>query len=98
MDKYRLQAKTKSSGTAYLCWFLLGCHYAYLGKWGIQIIYWLTLGGLGVWAFIDLFLIPGKIRRYNEKIFRQIDQIDKREHQKNLEMIMANNAGKESNL
>lgn len=57
--------KNKSTGTAYLLWFLFGLHYAYLNKWGWQILYWLTLGGFGVWAFFDIFTIPGKVHRYN---------------------------------
>lgn len=83
----------KSTGTAYLCWFFLGCHYAYLGKWGFQILYWLTLGGLGIWAFIDLFLIPSKVNGHNFIIASQIDQIEKREqedaHIRNMAMLQA---------
>lgn len=81
MDKYQLQAEVKSTGTAFLFWFLLGAHYAYLGKWGVQILFWLTLGGLGVWLFIDLFRISGLVKRYNANIFRQIAELEKREKQ-----------------
>jgi TM2 domain-containing membrane protein YozV len=71
-------SKMKSSGIAYLCWFFIGIHYAYLGKWGWQILYWITLGGLGVWAIIDLFHIPTKVNNYNMKIANQIDALDNR--------------------
>lgn len=57
----------KSKGVAYLLWFFLGAHYAYLGKWGTQILYWLTLGGFGTWAIIDLFTLGGKVETYNTK-------------------------------
>tara|TARA_B110000305_G_C19152783_1_gene498868 strand:- start:3 stop:233 length:231 start_codon:yes stop_codon:yes gene_type:complete len=57
----------KSKGIAYLFWFLLGAHYAYLGKWGTQFLYWITLGGLGVWALIDLFTLGVKVEAYNTK-------------------------------
>ncbi|WP_239414489.1 TM2 domain-containing protein [Estrella lausannensis] len=42
-----------------LCWFLgwLGAHRFYVGKVGTAILMILTLGGLGVWSFIDLILI-----------------------------------------
>jgi len=43
----------------------LGAHYAYLGKWVTQIFYWLTLGGFGIWAIIDLFTLSGKVEQYN---------------------------------
>lgn len=80
MNKHHLQSKIKSTGVAYLLFFLLfGTHYAYLGKWGLQILFWITLGGFGFWAFFDLFTIPGKVERYNANIFRQINTIEKRE-------------------
>lgn len=42
-----------------LCWFLgyLGIHRFYLGKVKTGILMILTLGGLGVWTFIDLILL-----------------------------------------
>lgn len=60
--------KSKSVGVAYVLWLLLGWHYAYLGKWGIQFLYWVTVGGLFVWAFIDLFRIPGLVRDFNKDV------------------------------
>jgi len=99
MNKQYLQSKVKSTGTAYLFWFLFGAHYAYLGNWGLQILYWLTLGGVGIWAIIDLFTMSGKVTKYNAAIFQQIEAIEKKEkdeeHAKNLEM-MAAAAGKKN--
>ncbi len=93
MNKYELQSKIKSTGTAILFWLLLGAHFAYLGKWGLQIIFWITLGGLGIWYLIELFLISGRVAKYNAAIFQQIDQIERKEKAdeliKNLEMIKA---------
>ncbi len=80
-SKYYLQSKMKSTGVAYLCWFFIGVHYAYLGKWRLQILYWITLGGIGIWAFIDLFTMPSKVDRYNRKIAFQIEAIEHQEHQ-----------------
>ncbi len=93
MNKHYLMSKMKSTGTAYLCWFFLGCHYAYLGKWGVQFLYWLTLGGLGVWMIIDLFHIPSKVNKCNMLISSQIEEIEKSEkeenHSRNMAMIAA---------
>ncbi|WP_281980341.1 TM2 domain-containing protein [Tenacibaculum mesophilum] len=93
MNKHYLLSKMKSSGTTYLCWFFLGCHYAYLGKWGLQFLYWFTLGGLGVWCLIDLFHIPTKVSKHNMLISSQIDDIEKKEkeefHSRSLAMIAA---------
>ena len=60
--------KRKHVGRAYAAWFFLGCHYAYLGKWPTQLIYWLTLGGLWVWLIIDAFRIPQLVRDRNKDI------------------------------
>ena len=87
MNKYKLQSKVKSKGTAYLYWFCLGGHYAYLNKWLIQLLYWCTLGGFGLWALIDLFTMGSKVNKYNSKIYQQMEDIDKREHSKNLELL-----------
>ena len=82
MNKYHLQSQVKSTGTAYLLFFFLfGTHYAYLGKWGWQILFWLTLGGVGLWAFIDLLTMSGKVTRHNAKIFMQIDILEKKERE-----------------
>lgn len=91
MNKHYLMSQMKSTGTAYLCWFFLGCHYAYLGKWGLQILYWITLGGLGIWIIIDLFTIPSKVNHHNMIIANEINEIEKREkedaHIKNMAML-----------
>lgn len=93
MNKNYLHSKVKSTGVAYLFWFLLGAHYAYLGKWGLQILYWITLGGLGIWALIDLFTMPGKVNAYNRPLFDEIDKIEKRErdddHARQMAMMSA---------
>ena len=45
--------------TLLLCFFVggFGVHRFYVGKIGTGIIQLLTLGGCGVWAFIDFILI-----------------------------------------
>jgi TM2 domain-containing membrane protein YozV len=42
-----------------LCFFLgiLGVHRFYVGKVGTGILELVTLGGLGIWAFIDFIMI-----------------------------------------
>ena len=54
----------RSVAGAHMCWVLFGTHYLYLGKFGLQLLYWVTLGGVAVWAIVDLFRIPGMVRRY----------------------------------
>lgn len=64
--------RKKSGLAAYILWFLLGFHYLYLGRIGIQLLYWLTAGGLGLWILIDIFRIPGMVERKNEDIAREL--------------------------
>ena len=93
MNKYYLQSKIKSTATAYLCWVFFGAHYAYLGRGVLQILYWITLEGLGIWMLIDLFVMSGKVNRHNVKLFQQIEEIEKKEkdaeHARNMAMIVA---------
>ena len=84
MNKYQLQGQVKSTGVAILFWFLIGAHFAYLDKWGLQILFWLTIGGLGIWWLIELFLIPGRVSRYNATIYQKIGEIEKREKDEDL--------------
>lgn len=75
MKNLRLQRELRDTPMAYIMWFLIGAHYAYLGKWGLQILYWITLGGLGLWALVDLFRIPGMVKDHNEPIYSEMKLI-----------------------
>jgi len=60
---------------------VFGCS-AYLGMWGIDrfvlgdvglgVVKLLTLGGLGLWYIIDLFLVSGRARAKNIDLARQL--------------------------
>ena len=58
--------KSKSTAVAYILWLLLGLHYAYLGKWGMQVLIWVTFAGLGVWWLVDAFRTKGMIADHNK--------------------------------
>ncbi|RPJ05261.1 MAG: TM2 domain-containing protein [Deltaproteobacteria bacterium] len=50
---------------ALLCFFLgvFGAHRFYVGKAGTGILMILTLGGVGIWALVDLiFIVTGSFR------------------------------------
>ena len=58
----------KSKTTAYLLWFffgLLGFHKFYLGKVGVGILYFFTLGIFFIGWFIDLFTLGTQVDTYN---------------------------------
>lgn len=58
----------KSPAIGYIALFILSWHYFYLKKWGMQILFWLTGGGLGVWWLVDAFRMPSLIREYNQDV------------------------------
>lgn len=70
-----VQSELKSKSTAYLMWFVLGSHYAYLGKFGLQILFWMTAGGVGIWAFIDLFRMPQMVSDHNLPLYEELEDI-----------------------
>lgn len=58
----------KSKRIAYLLWVffgLLGGHKFYLNKTRIGILYFLTLGGLGIGWFLDLYTLWEEVDHYN---------------------------------
>ncbi|MBQ3623860.1 MAG: hypothetical protein II950_00390 [Prevotella sp.] len=65
--------KKKSLGFAYFFLIIcLGMPYGYLGKWGLQIVYWLTGMGFFLWFFYLLFTLPGLVRDYNQDVASQV--------------------------
>lgn len=66
LEEYERRAK--SLGIAYVFWVLAGLHYAYRGKWVVQLLFWCTVGGCLVWWFVDAFRMPGIIRDANRDV------------------------------
>lgn len=60
--------KEKSLFIGYLLWFFFGCHYFYVGKPFVNILYIITGGGFLIWAFFDLFRMKSIIQKKNEEI------------------------------
>lgn len=60
--------KSKKLEIAYLCLFLLGCHYIYFKKNSTQFVFWITGGGFGFWALYDLLRMSKLVKEYNEDI------------------------------
>lgn len=60
--------RKKSVLVGYLLLIPFGWHYAYVGKWGSQILCWVTLWGLFIWWLVDWFRIPDIVKRYNDDL------------------------------
>ena len=74
--------KSKKTAVAYLFWLFFGLHYAYLGRWGMQILFWLTAGGFLIWWLIDAIRIPGVVADYNRDMANDV--------MRNIKMISSN--------
>lgn len=61
--------KRRKISVGYFAW-IIGFHYLYARKVGVQFLFWFTGGGVFVWWFIDLFRIPSIVRSANEQIAR----------------------------
>lgn len=75
MLQTEMDKRKKSGATAWILWLFLGGfggHRYFLGKTGTAIAMTLTLGCLGIWTIVDLFLLSGMIRKTNEKIESKI--------------------------
>ena len=62
-----LQERKRHLKKAVLYW-MIGCHYFYLHKNWINVMYWLTLGGFFLWMLVDLYRLPMMVDEANEKI------------------------------
>jgi TM2 domain-containing membrane protein YozV len=64
MESESISPKSRLAA-ALLCFFLgvFGAHRFYLRKTGTAVLMLLTLGGLGIWALVDLiFIVVGSFR------------------------------------
>lgn len=73
MEKTFIYNERKANpSTIWLLYIFLGWSYGSLGKIGLQILFYLTFGGFGVWALIRLFTLNGSIKEYNKKIAMEV--------------------------
>lgn len=63
----------KSVGAAYVFW-IFGIHYLYFGKPFVFLLYFLTGGGLFIWAIFDFFDMPRKVNSANRKEAKKLAQ------------------------
>lgn len=66
------QSRKANPTTVWLLFIFLGWSYGSLGKVGLQILFYVTFGGIGLWTLIRLFTLSGSIKDYNRQIAAQV--------------------------
>ncbi|MDC0177186.1 hypothetical protein OAJ14_03435 [Polaribacter sp.] len=54
--------------TIWMLFLFFGWSYGSLNKVGLQILFYLTLGGLGIWFLIRFFTLSDAIKTFNRNI------------------------------
>jgi len=70
-----VDTRKKSVAAVWLLWVFLGwCggHRFYMGKIGTGLAMLFTLGGIGIWALVDAFLIPGMLKTNKREVEKQV--------------------------
>ena len=57
--------------TGWLLFLFLGWSYGSMDQIGKQILFYITLGGCGLWTLYRLFTLSGAMNRYNKEIAAQ---------------------------
>ena len=70
MMMYR-EAKANST-TIWITFLFLGWSYGSLDQMGKQVLFYFTLGGLGLWTIYRLFTLESSIKKHNKKIATMI--------------------------
>lgn len=66
------QNAAANKATTWLLFLFLGWSYGSMEKIGLQILYYITFGGFGLWALIRLFTLNGAIKEYNRGIAARV--------------------------
>ncbi len=64
----------RKTGLSYLFWLIpppFSCHYLYNNRVLMQILYFLTCGGVFIWWIVDFFRIPQIVKDENRKTARK---------------------------
>ena len=58
--------------TVWLLFLFLGWSYGSMGKMGMQILFYITFGGLLIWTFVRLFTLSSAIKEYNNNVYLKV--------------------------
>ena len=68
------EKKSKSVGLMVFLSIFFPIQFLLLGKIGLQIVFFLTAYGFGLWWIIEWFKTPGRVKEYNEAVAMDIAQ------------------------
>ena len=61
----------------------------------IQLLFWITLGGIGIWLLFDLFTLSAKVKVYNDRILKKIEELEQQDRfiqqPRNVELLTSMN-------
>lgn len=60
------------SPTVGLVLAILGLHYIYLNRWGMQILFWITGGGFLIWWVVDIVRVKTLLKDGNKDVSIEI--------------------------
>jgi hypothetical protein len=66
------QQELVKPSTIWLLFLFLGWSYGSMGKVGMQILFYLTLGGFFIWTFVRLFTLSSAIKEYNNRVYLKV--------------------------
>ena len=66
-----VQNELANKSTIWLLFLLLGWSYGSLGKIGLQLLFYITFGGFGIWTLIRLFTLNCAINKYNTDVAKR---------------------------
>lgn len=69
--EYKRKRKDKILLTL-LAVFLPTIQFFMLGKVGLAVLFWITIGGCGIWYAIECFLTPKRVREWNHGVASEI--------------------------
>lgn len=67
------QSRKLDKSTMWLLFLFLGWSYGSMDQMGKQVLYYLTVGGFGLWMLYVLFTLNKKVDDYNRKIAIQVN-------------------------
>ena len=56
------------SGTMWLLFLFLGWSYGSMDEMGKQVLFYITVGGFGLWWLYRLFTLPTAVKKYNGRM------------------------------